>query len=192
MQLLLSSPIAVGQEIEPTVTKAIHDAANAFAALSAPPNSSCTYQARFLDKALQEFARISRRRMKNTSSKIESPSSVQGGNGNPHPPRREQYPSIINSDMPSRPLQDPGDSGLGVMHVPQSVVPAAAVPAVYPQYNGPVPEARDGLDQQSLSVGFELQNQVSENWDFLLGDESRWDDMFASAGFSIQEGVFWC
>lgn len=78
------------------------------------------------------------------------------------------------------------------MHVPQSAVPAAAVPAVYPQYNGPVPEGRDGLDQQSLSVGFELQNQVSENWDFLLGDESRWDDMFASAGFSIQEGVFWC
>lgn len=78
------------------------------------------------------------------------------------------------------------------MHVPQAAVPAAAVPAVYPQYNGPVPEARDGLDQQSLSVGFELQNQVSENWDFLLGDESRWDDMFASAGFSIQEGVFWC
>lgn len=94
--------------------------------------------------------------------------------------------------MPSRPLQDAaaGDPGVGVLHAHQAAVPA--VPAVYPPY-GQVPERRDGLDQSALSsVGFELQNQVSENWDFLLGDESRWDDMFASAGFSIQEGVFWC
>lgn len=88
--------------------------------------------------------------------------------------------------MPSRPLQEAGESGLGVPHVHQP-----AVPAVYPQYHGHIPQSRDGLDQ-SLGGGFEMQNQVSENWDFLLGDESRWDDMFASAGFSIQEGVFWC
>jgi hypothetical protein len=38
--------------------------------------------------------------------------------------------------------------------------------------------------------GMGFNNQLDENSSFLFGDEAMWVGMFASAGFSIQDGVF--
>ncbi|KAL2819720.1 hypothetical protein BJX63DRAFT_381528 [Aspergillus granulosus] len=78
IKLLLSSPPAVTSEIESIATKVIRDAAGTFAGLSAPANSSCTFQARFLENILLEYTRI-------RSGRFDTP-------------RRRPQPSAFSSD----------------------------------------------------------------------------------------------
>jgi hypothetical protein len=42
--------------------------------------------------------------------------------------------------------------------------------------------------QPMSGIGF--NNQIDEASNFLFSDEAMWVGMFASAGFSIQDGVF--
>ncbi|KAL3477035.1 fungal-specific transcription factor domain-containing protein [Aspergillus californicus] len=162
IKILLSSPFGLAQEIESPATTAIRDAADTFAGLSAAPNPSCSLQARFLDNILVEYARI-----------------------------RHQYPDIIHSrrGKSSTARQELYSAGNNQAHL----MPTPSSPSLVGQ-NQP---HRDSANTTTIAdFGFDHLEHASEP-DFgiglggtLLGDEDMWDDMFATAGFSIQDAVF--
>jgi hypothetical protein len=147
--MLLSSPPAVTSEIGSTATEAIRDAADTFASLSAPLNSSCTYQSRFLEKVLLEYTRIKNNRME--------------------APRRRIHPSTFPSHPPTQ--AEPRLS-LGFMLEGDQIHPGQQLSIE------PNPE----VEFDAASLGFAS----------FFRDEGVWDDIFAVAGFNLQEGVFSC
>ncbi|PYH92571.1 hypothetical protein BO71DRAFT_357044 [Aspergillus ellipticus CBS 707.79] len=56
IKILLSAPSTIVREIETPTIQAISDATKAFVSQCAPPGSSCTLQARFLEKALRDYS----------------------------------------------------------------------------------------------------------------------------------------
>ncbi|KAL3485208.1 fungal-specific transcription factor domain-containing protein [Aspergillus germanicus] len=155
IKILLFSPLVVTSEIGSTATKAIRDAADTFASLSAPPNSSCTYQARFLEKILLEYTRIRNNRMET--------------------PRRRTHPSTFASNPP---IQDP-----------------ASTPAELRLSLGFMLEGEQTQPRQHTSIAPNPELHIdaaSDEFASFLGDEGVWDDIFAVAGFNLQEGVFSC
>ncbi|KAL3452352.1 hypothetical protein BJX65DRAFT_303185 [Aspergillus insuetus] len=155
IKILLSSPSAVTSEIGSTVMKAIRDAADTFASLSAPSNSSCTYQARFLEKILLEYTRIRNTRMET--------------------PRRRTHSLALASNPPALDL--------------------ASTPAEPRLTLGFMLEREQMRPEQHTSrdANPELQfDAASDGFASFFEDEGVWDDIFAVAGFNLQEGVFSC
>jgi hypothetical protein len=155
VKILLSSPPAVTSEIGSAVMKAIRDAADTFASLSAPSNSSCTYQARFLEKILLEYTRIRNSRMET--------------------PRRRTHSSALASNPPA--------------------LDSASTPAEPRLSLGFMLEGEQVRPEQHTSrdANPELQfDAASDGFASFFEDEGVWDDIFAVAGFNLQEGVFSC
>ncbi|KAL4904747.1 hypothetical protein BDW74DRAFT_168325 [Aspergillus multicolor] len=193
IKLLLSSPHSVRQEIESITTKAIRGAAETFASLSAPPSSSCALQARFLQKILHEYidTHLSR------SRPVERAHSIPGERdpGRTRALRHEKpegaQPGFVDqSEASSQP--DTHSRGLLAQYSAPPIRPNA-----YQTYGHTLTHANhtaDLVESDQASMQPNLNpptpfDYESEGLGFLF-DEDKWDEMFASAGFSIQEGVF--
>ncbi|KAL5041700.1 hypothetical protein BDW71DRAFT_201157 [Aspergillus fruticulosus] len=151
-KLLFSSPPTITSEIESTAMTAIRDAANAFVSLSAPHDSSCTYQARFLNNILSEYDRFRNSRM--------GP--------------RQQITQVYLRILPTSPNAGPSSMSINEHHDSyQSVFNA-------------LPQT---CTNELIGGTRNFMNRTSDSFEISL-DEGIWDDLFANAGFSIQEGVF--
>lgn len=145
-QLLLSAPISIVSEIEDNTINALRAATCVFSQQAAPPGSSCTLQAKFLERIVLEF--LNKRAEKARTSRNASPDNL----GSSHGPSRDRGASPRAPRLPNDPSQlllDTSD-----MDVPDT----------------------PGLQQIRA--------------DFLFTDDTFWADMFVSAGFSLQDGVF--
>ncbi|KAL4940478.1 fungal-specific transcription factor domain-containing protein [Aspergillus oleicola] len=175
IKLLLSSKHDIVREIEPTATQAIKDAGDTFARLSAPASSSCTFQVRFLENILLEYYRIRRNGLETPRRQPSIPQEQR----TPQTRHRWQYPNIADLDEHSRHL--PGQADIS-RPSPRGMCASRTsdVPEIY--YGHHVSQEQEEVDYSHRELGFLCDN----------GDEALWDEMFANAGFSIQEGVFFC
>ncbi|KAL4881817.1 hypothetical protein BJY04DRAFT_207301 [Aspergillus karnatakaensis] len=157
IKLLLSSPLMRTPEIEQSAKATIRDVATTFGALSGPPTSSCSYQARFLENILSEFDRVKRQP---SAARASGPDSVAVGT-NSHNAHGEEQRTVQ-----------------------QWITPPADKPSLFP----PTTSTPLAHNLTILEGGHSVEGQ--EDFGFSFGDEETWDDIFAAAGFSIQEGVF--
>ncbi|RDW72666.1 Zn(II)2Cys6 transcription factor [Aspergillus mulundensis] len=203
LKLLLSSPHPIRQEIEPVTTKAIRDAAGTFAGLSAPPTSSCAFQARFLEKILFEYGRTQH----SPRPLVESHSAPQLGEQSLQETmnRRNSIPIPHHNDLdrtrPGLVNRSEAVHQFGISAQPGRVSGQSSMlsagPGLYQTYGHTLTHATNTrsqleCDQSSMHPNLSPPapfDPESEGLGFLF-DEEKWDDMFASAGFSIQEGVF--
>ncbi|KAL4962415.1 fungal specific transcription factor domain-containing protein [Aspergillus stella-maris] len=168
VKLLLSSHHDISQEIESTATKAIEEGARTFAGLSTPASSSCAFQARFLENLLYEYSRIRNRRLESTRRQF-PPASHQPSS---QPGRREHTPMVETHDIERQGPRQLDTTISNPLEMRPSSMPELPLSGVY-------------CDPAELHHPF-------GDLEFAYGDENMWDEMIASAGFSIQEGVFFC
>ncbi|KAL5338026.1 hypothetical protein BJX70DRAFT_399119 [Aspergillus crustosus] len=166
IKLTLSSPSIITLEFEKTVIGAIRRVAVTFAALSAPRTSSCSYQATFMENILSEFSRARGALMTSAGQLAASPMPLE----NPH---------TLDDHRPlsQQKLSRQQESGSLEPYNASSISPAKR----QPHHNGQGVRAQD--THPSLP---------SDDLRFLFDDADTWADMFANAGFNIQEGVFFC
>ncbi|KAL4972487.1 hypothetical protein BDW66DRAFT_162867 [Aspergillus desertorum] len=169
-KLLFSSPPTITSEIESTAMTAIRDAASSFVSLSAPHDSSCTYQARFLENILSKYDRFRHSRM-DLRQQIAQVCPALSGLINPYDISRDKVLRIL----PAPPNAGPSSMSIDGHHDSyQSVF--NALPQTY--------------TNELLGGTRDFMNRTSDSFEISLGDEGIWEDLFANAGFSIQEGVF--
>ncbi|KAL4951257.1 hypothetical protein BDW69DRAFT_201558 [Aspergillus filifer] len=168
VKLLLSSHHDIIPETESTTTKAIEMAARTFAELSAPASSSCAFQARFLENILYEYSRIRNHRLESSRRQLPSALHQQSSQAG----HREDTPIIETPDLET---PRPGRLNITISNPPE----------MRPSSTPEVPSSGTYHDPTEL-------NHPLGDLEFAYGDENMWDEMIASAGFSIQEGVFFC
>ncbi|KAM0815287.1 putative Transcription factor domain-containing protein [Seiridium cardinale] len=145
IKLLLSTPESIANQIEPEVTRVISSAARVFSQQASPPGSSCTLQAKFLEKIISDY--MERRREQRAQA-----------------PRQH---ATNDANVPR----------------PRSVSDTSKEPREARGYN------RGMVNLESIHS---LANSGSHQarLDFSFAEDDTWADMFANAGFNIQEGVF--
>lgn len=202
IQLLLSSPPPISQEIEADTLATIRAAASVLTAQSSS-SSSCNLQSKFLSNILSEYSTIRRPRpltiqsaprpidrpsapSSAATSFPDSPATIQsqspaGQTIDTHPASSVRsfhlQPSPVSQDSPFPHPSHPSSVQPPYFHRPSQPYDST-MPPIQPTPNGP-PVSGLGFNQQ-----------IDEASNFLFSDEATWVGMFASAGFSIQDGVF--
>ncbi|KAK6086738.1 fungal specific transcription factor domain-containing protein [Seiridium cupressi] len=143
--LLLSTPESIANQIEPEVTRVISNAARVFSQQASPPGSSCTLQAKFLEKIVSDF--VERRREQRAQA------------------TRQHAANDANVPRP-RLVSDTSKESREARGYNHGTVNLESIHSL----------ANNGSHQARL--------------DFSFAEDDTWADMFANAGFNIQEGVF--
>ncbi|ETS79448.1 hypothetical protein PFICI_09301 [Pestalotiopsis fici W106-1] len=146
IKLLLSTPESIACQIEHHVTAAINTAARIFSQQASPPGSSCTLQAKFLEKIMSDFE------------------------------ARRQEQRLQPSQ--SRPLGDDPHTRINVTLLDESGT------------SRPTDALGNGVTSIDDTLQAERNGSQSVRQEFSFAEDDIWADMFASAGFNIQEGVF--
>ncbi|KAL4866517.1 hypothetical protein BDV12DRAFT_210441 [Aspergillus spectabilis] len=174
IKLILSSPSIITPEIELPATEVIRNVRNTFAALSAPSTSSCRYLARFLKKGFLEFTRIRTAR------------SVA--------PRRQPSPySRIQRSTTTFPLNESlrtRQRQYAVNNQPREPHTLFSTSRTCPQNSAQALHTEFEAEHHRTIPGTDLSTRPSKDVGFLFNNDDMWADMFAHAGFNVQEGVF--
>lgn len=166
-QLPLCVPQSARQELESTNLRIIKEAAASFARMSAPPNSSCWLQAKFLRNILHEYDRFGRQERQTTSqNQLANTSSTN-----------MQVPSDTNVDTAVT-----GTKSMAVRHT-------ASEERVgdLPHHQNRIPLTTNH-PEQLIMEGCDANEEPFVST-ALCWDDELWEQMFANAGFSIAEGI---
>lgn len=165
IKLLLSAPASIVREIEAGTIETIRTAATAFSQQSAPPGSSCFLQARFLDKVVSNYDDI---REQNSPRGVSATTRTD---------------ICYHSN-----LATPGTGTRETMTAP-SALAEGSCDSIYTQ--------QQAYEENSLPRTFITTAQSSSavarstaRIDCILTDNDTWADVFANAGFNIQDGFF--
>lgn len=183
----MSAPTYITSEIEPITIDTLRTAAAVFSEQSAPPGSSCFLQSRFLAKIITNYDR-----MRNTDHDNSALNNTQL-HFNPHEPPHETTATVPDTtpvstrerrlDEPPQhqqnpPYQYPGSSQRveGGIHEHEHEQQSDSLPRRLIAHGGPG------------NISLEILHQ--ENHNPVFTDDETWAGIFNSAGFCIQDGVF--
>ena len=179
----MSAPTYITSEIEPILIDTLRTAATVFAEQSAPPGSSCFLQSRFLAKIITNYER-----MRNTSHDNTTLSNSEFHLSS-HEPSHEPAATVADS-TPVRTRERRLDE---------------ALPHQQPyQYASSSQRAEDVQDREQQNDvlrrhfntnggpinASSLDILHQENHNPVFTDDETWAGIFNSAGFCIQDGVF--
>lgn len=180
----MSAPTYITSEIEPAIIDTLRNAAAVFSDQSAPPGSSCFLQSRFLGKIITNYEN-----MRHTSH---DDSTLNNAQFHPSPREPSHEPVATMTDItPVRTRERRLDEALPNQQQPyQYASSSQRVDHVQDR------EQQHDVLQRRLHKNSGLINTSSmeilpqENHNPVFTDDETWAGIFNSAGFCIQDGVF--
>lgn len=176
----MSVPTYITSEIEPIIIDTLRTAAAAFSEQSAPSGSSCFLQSRFLAKIITNYER--RRHTGHDSSTLNSTQF--------HPSPREPslQPATTVADI--TPVRTRDRRLDDTLPHPQAYQYASSSHGVQDrERQSDVLQRRSHTNNNPINTSsMEVLHQ--ENHNPIFTDDETWAGIFNSAGFCIQDGVF--
>lgn len=182
LQLPLCVPKSIRQELEITNLRIIQEAASSFAQLSAPPNSSCWLQAKFLSNILHEYDRFvhPRRQPTSQSQLTDENITLQSFSGS-----NEPFPKLYNTNA------ETGNPKTKSTEITHSTCERndGTLYSFHEDNLRPPLVASNPMDSAKISIDNSIASEDPFIPHVVCWDDEVWEHMFANAGFSIAEGV---
>lgn len=179
----MSAPTYITSEIEPIIIDTLRTAAAVFSDQSAPPGSSCFLQSRFLAKIVTNYEH-----MRHTSHDNSTLNNTQFNPGSREP---SHEPVATMADItPVRTRERRIDEALPHQHPYQNASSSQRVDGVQDReqqhdiLHGRLHTNSGPINTSSMEV------LPQENHIPIFTDDETWAGIFNSAGFCIQDGVF--
>lgn len=179
----MSAPTYITSEIEPVIIETLRNAAAVFSDQSAPPGSSCFLQSRFLTKIVTNYEH-----MRHTTR---DKSTLNNTRFSSSPGEPSHDPVATMADItPVRTRERRLDDALPHQHRYQYASSSQRVDGVRDrEQQHDVLSGRLNINNGLLNTS-SLELLPQENQIPVFTDDETWAGIFNSAGFCIQDGVF--
>jgi hypothetical protein len=176
----MSAPTYITSEIEPIIIGTLRTAAAVFSEQSAPPGSSCFLQSRFLGKIITNYERMRHAGHDN--------STLSNAQFHPSPREPSLEPAATVADITSVKTRERMlDEALPHKHAYQYASSSHGVQDREQQSDALQRRLHTNNGPINTSP-MEVLHQ--ENHNPIFTDDETWAGIFNSAGFCIQDGVF--